>query len=148
MIVVGEKKHTSDRARSAKILLRERVLEEIGVDKAKVFDAFAGPGAMHAAVWSRARSYTGCDLRWYQDKRRVFVGDNLAVMRSIDLCAFNVFDFDAFGSPWKHMSLLAKRRELKTGETSRAKDGRKTRSGRDRRQRDQAQERRRGRIFR
>ncbi len=37
-------------------------------------------------------------------------------MRAIDLQAFNVFDLDAYGSPWEHMIVLAARRKWTKGE--------------------------------
>jgi hypothetical protein len=37
-------------------------------------------------------------------------------MRAIDLSGFNVFDFDAWGSPWSHAIVLAARRKVESGE--------------------------------
>jgi hypothetical protein len=36
--------------------------------------------------------------------------DNLIALRVLDLRQFNVFDFDAFGSPWAQVSTLLSRR--------------------------------------
>lgn len=109
----------TDNARSgrqAKIRLRELVLAEIGAEQARVFDAFAGSGEMHRAVWHRAGGYAGCDLRHFPDERLAFVADNVRVMRAIDLEAFNVFDLDAYGSPWHQALILATRRKVAKGE--------------------------------
>src|SRR6185436_10261020 len=46
----------------AKIEIRQRVLEALG--DVSVFDAFAGTGQLHAAVWHKARAYVGCDVRY------------------------------------------------------------------------------------
>ncbi len=100
----------------AKIELRRRVLEAIGADNARVFDAFAGDGKMFDAVWSKAARYVGCDLEWYRDAREAFVADNRRVLRSIDLTAFNVFDLDAWGAPWEQAIIVAARRPVKPGE--------------------------------
>lgn len=103
-------------ARAAKREMRERVLEEIA--PAHVLDVFCGAtGEMHAAVWHRAASYIGCDKEWRKsDTRRRFVGDSLLLLRAIDLAPFNVFDLDAYGSPWEAMQILAARRTWKPGE--------------------------------
>jgi hypothetical protein len=111
-----DQQDTSPGAHRAKIALRRRVLENIGADKARVFDGFAGTGAMHDAVWHAAASCVGCDRRHFLDARECFVADNRRVMRSIDLAEFNLFDFDAYGSPWDQLYILAGRRPIKPAE--------------------------------
>ncbi|MGI4876633.1 MAG: hypothetical protein ACRYG4_04035 [Janthinobacterium lividum] len=100
----------------AKVALRRDLLAAIGADEARVFDAFAGSGGMHRAVWREAADYTGCDLRRFTAGRRAFVADNLRVLRAVDLAAFNLFDLDAYGSPWKAATIIAARRSLAPGE--------------------------------
>lgn len=102
-------------AAQAKALIRSNVADEMGVDLS-VFDAFAGDGQMFNAVWHRAKHYVGCDLVWYRDEREAFVCDNKRVLRAIDLSQFNVFDFDAYGSPWEQVMILADRRQVASGE--------------------------------
>lgn len=103
-------------ARAAKADIRRKVMAELGADHVHVFDAFAGDGAMYREVWNEAAGYVGCDLEWYRDERTAFVANNLRVLRAIDLAAFNVFDFDAYGSPWEQAVILAARRGVKPGE--------------------------------
>lgn len=113
----GKKKtNNHPAAAKAKAELRRLVLEALGEDQADVFDAFAGNGAMYERVWHRARSYTGCDLVWYRDARLAYVADNRRVMRAIDLARFNVFDLDAYGSPWEQVCILVDRRPVAQGE--------------------------------
>lgn len=102
-------------SKSAKVTIRQNVLAEIP-RPARVFDAFAGTGEMHRAVWHDADAYTGCDLEWARDGRMAYVADNRRVMRSADLQKFNIFDLDAFGSPWEQAAILAKRRVTGEGE--------------------------------
>ena len=99
-----------------KIALRENVLER--ARPAHVLDCFAGlVGEMHKAVWHLADSYVGIDQVWsIQDTRLRFVGDNEVILRSIDLGRYNIFDLDAYGSPWVLMVILAERRSWKRGE--------------------------------
>lgn len=106
----------SHAAKSAKVEIRRRVLEALGKGAA-VFDAFAGAGEMHKAIWHRAAHYEGCDLDWYRDGRLCFVADNRRVLRSIDLAPFRIFDLDAHGSPWEQAIILAARRPVQPGET-------------------------------
>lgn len=109
---VDNTKHSHD----AKIDLRRRVLEH--VEPAHVFDAFCGLGEMYRGAWKDAASYVGCDERPWdpKDERRRFVADNRRVLRCLDLSAFNVFDFDAYGGPWEQLVILAARRRWRAGE--------------------------------
>jgi hypothetical protein len=88
-------------AKGAKAEIRQHVLDAIGAGEASVFDAYGGAGELYRAVWHKAARYVGCDMTWFRDKRTMFVADNRRVMRAIDLGQFNVFDLDAFGSPYE-----------------------------------------------
>ena len=101
---------------AGKVSVRKHVLDTIGASNAAVFDAFAGSGSMHKAVWKHAASYTGCDERFFFDRRTAYVGDNRIVMRSINLKPFNTFDLDAYGSPWEQAIIIARRRPVSKGE--------------------------------
>jgi hypothetical protein len=116
LVISNQKKLTDPAARATKIDVRRRVLAAIGAADARVFDAFAASGEMHKAVWHEAAEYVGCDLNWTSDDRLAYVADNRRVMRCIDLAAFNIFDFDAFGSPWEQAVILAARRKVAPGE--------------------------------
>ncbi len=100
----------------AKVDIRKRVLDAVGAERAQVFDAFAGSGEMHGAVWRFASGYTGCDVKWARDARRMFAADNRRVLRAIDLAPFNLFDLDAYGSPWEQAIIIADRRRVAPGE--------------------------------
>lgn len=102
-------------ARARKLELRRNVLDV--VKPAHVLDAFCGDGQMWRDAWSGASSYTGIDLemRWPPHARR-FVADNRDVLRAIDLKPFNIFDLDAYGSPWTQALIVAHRRRWSPGE--------------------------------
>lgn len=108
----------------AKADLRQRVLDAVrdqastrsGPAYTGVFDAFAGSGQMYSAVWSKADHYVGVDLKWIRDGRMMFAADNHRVLRAIDLAPFNVFDCDAYGSPWEQLIIIADRRRVAPGE--------------------------------
>lgn len=112
----GTKTDNAKGGKKAKIELRLKVLDL--VKPAHVFDAFCGLGEMYRAAWSKAESYVGCDHREWTTEQGVsrYVADNRLVMRSLDLAQFNVFDIDAYGSPWDQMLILAARRKWQEGE--------------------------------
>ncbi len=112
----GTKTQSSLSALGAKIALRKLALDYIGAGQASVLDLFSGDGEMHRAAWYRAANYAGCDLEWRRDGRLVWVCDNERLLRSINLEAFNIFDVDAFGEPWRQLYLLACRRKITVGE--------------------------------
>jgi hypothetical protein len=112
-------KPVDNRSRSSNVKteLRSLVLGAIGPERTFVLDAFCGDGGLWESVWCRAAGYTGIDqkLTWPPRFRR-FVGDNRRIMRAIDLQPFNVFDLDAWGSPWTQAITIAKRRSWQRGE--------------------------------
>lgn len=103
-------------AHAAKIEIRRNVLE--AVKPARVFDAFCGLGEMWRGAWRDSSDYLGCDEReWTPDEEhRRLVCENTLALRALDLSRFNVFDFDAYGSPWDQMAILAARRAWLPGE--------------------------------
>ncbi len=115
---LGKTKKVDNHAASYgdKVELRRNVLDAIGAGKASVLDCFAGSGHMHRAVWNEASRYVGCDQRFFFDQRTAYVCDNKQILRSLDLSQFNVFDLDAYGSPWEQVLILARRRIVAKGE--------------------------------
>jgi hypothetical protein len=113
------KTDNNPQAFKAKVDIRRRVLAAVGAANgaaAHVFDAFAGSGQMYSAVWKDAGGYLGCDLKWARDGRFMYAGDNRRVLRVVDLARFNVFDLDAYGSPWEQAIIIADRRKVAAGE--------------------------------
>lgn len=106
----GIKSNNHPDAAAQKIAQRRLLLQHIPA--ARVFDAFAGAGKMYREVWHQASHYTGCDTKWYRDTRSAYVAKNQRVLRCIDLAEFNIFDLDAYGSPWEQATIIAKRRAL------------------------------------
>lgn len=109
------KQHNADGGHTAKAKIRRLVLETVG-KPAHVFDAFGGPGAMYSDVWKHADSYVGCDKEWYRDERMMFCADSARVLRALDLARFNIFDLDAYGSPYEQLIIVAARRKVEKGE--------------------------------
>lgn len=109
-----KKTNNHRKSRSDKIELRRLVLEHM--PDSRVLDAFAGSGSMYRQAWKDATYYVGCDTRWYPDERLAYVVDNRLLLRAIDLQAFNVFDLDAYGSPWEQVAIICARRTVAPGE--------------------------------
>lgn len=104
-------------ATALKKRLRKRALAWIGAKEARVFEAFAGSGAMWRSVWKAAAECVGCDKRpVYDPARALYIEDCARVMRAIDMSGYNIVDLDAFGSPWPQAYVLSARRQLKPGE--------------------------------
>lgn len=110
-----KKTENNPKALAAKIQMRERILEQI--QPARVLDLFCGHRHLWEAVWRHAGSYVACDAApWAIGEAPRFACDNRRLLRCLDLAQFNVFDLDAFGSPWEQMVILAARRRWKKGE--------------------------------
>jgi hypothetical protein len=85
----------------------------------------AGPGLRRhapAGPWARWRraGYVGCDPRWFLDPRPAFVASKRAVLRCIDLGRFGFFDLDGYGSPREAALIVAGRRTVRPGSSSRS----------------------------
>jgi len=95
---------------SQKLELRHIALEH--VKPARVFEAFSGLGEMWQGAWAKADQYVGCDLLpiTLEEPMARMCCDNTIALRHLDLQQFNIFDFDAFGSPWDCALILAERR--------------------------------------
>lgn len=111
----GKKTNNHPRALAGKIELRRKLLAAI--PEPRVLDAFRGSGVIAGKVYHSVASYTPCDMVWHRDGKPQFVCDNKRLLRHLDLREFNLFDFDAYGSPWPLVEILAFRRPLTCGET-------------------------------
>lgn len=105
-----------DQGTPRKIKVRQLALDWIGAENAHVLDCFAGDGTMYRGVWHAAAAYCGIDMKYFPDERLAYVGDNIRILRAIDLNPWNVFDLDAYGSPWDQGAIIAARRTWTTGE--------------------------------
>ena len=110
-----EKKENSEASIPAKVGMRSHILEYVA--PSRVFDGFCGHRTMYKAIWHKADFYIPCDeSKWELGDPPRYVCDNRRLLRCLDLSRFNIFDFDAFGSPWDQVLLIAHRRKWATGE--------------------------------
>lgn len=102
--------YTDNTHLAAKVRVRREWLEQRGSDRVAVLDAFAGEGK----VWARIQKelpdlnidYLGIDKKKYS-RPDVIMGDNLKVMRGMDLNRFDLIDLDAYGFPWEQLQVVS-----------------------------------------
>lgn len=88
-----------------KIALRKKYLPL----EASVLDCFCGNGTMYHNVYEgRTARYHGLDDKKVHTLELCTLMDNEAYVRRRDLSGFNVFDLDAYGSPWKLFLLICR----------------------------------------
>lgn len=93
-----------------KTYLRERFLPP----ESRVLDLYCGEGEMYRKVYKeRAKEYLGVDKFKIHDPSLCIKMDNRRFIAIHDLTKYNVFDLDAYGSPWKLFYHTVKR--LKEG---------------------------------
>lgn len=77
---------------------------------ARVLDCFCGKGRVYEAVYrDKVKLYFGIDNEKIHSLALCSLTDNLKYLASKDISEFNVFDLDAYGSPWKQMYMILKR---------------------------------------
>ena len=98
-----------------KALLRRKLVDGLGGGSAsRVLELYSGPGEMRRLAYYDAASWLGVD-KDEKSPDAVHV-DNCLFLRAVDLRAFNLFDADAFGSPWEPLWLVSRRRGVLPGE--------------------------------
>lgn len=92
---------------TAKKEIRENVLSMIKErGSANIIEVFCGTGEMYQSVWKRADKYLGIDKLKFFDERTTICGDALKALLTIDISEFNIFDIDAYGSPYDCLSII------------------------------------------
>jgi hypothetical protein len=93
-----------------KVILRHEMIALLGVDDPKILDVYAGPGTMWDKAYGRTKNYLGLDKEMFKDERRMIVCDNARYLRNCStLDSFDVFDLDAYGSPFEPLAIICDR---------------------------------------
>lgn len=100
-------KKTNNAKTDAKKKIRQKVLSLI--DNPSVLEVYCGAGDMYYDVWHKANSYTGIDKLKFFDERRTICGDAIKAVSTINLDEFNIFDIDAYGSPYDVLKIIIER---------------------------------------
>lgn len=90
-----------------KAQLREYCLERIS--DPRVLEVFCGSGVMYDRVWNNADHYLGIDKKKFFDKRNKMCGDAEKLVSKLDPSLFNIFDIDAYGSPYTILKMIVDR---------------------------------------
>lgn len=98
---------TNNAKTNAKQKLRESIFDNI--KDCSVLEVYCGSGEMYKAVWCKAQKYTGIDKVKYFDERHTICGDAEKAIRLVDVNAYNVFDVDAYGSPYEILDFIVKK---------------------------------------
>ena len=101
---------TNNAKTNAKQILRESIFDNIR--DARVLEVYCGSGEMYNAVWNKAQKYTGIDKVKYFDERHTICGDAEKAIRLVDVNDYNVFDVDAYGSPYEILDFIVKKIDL------------------------------------
>lgn len=98
---------TNNAKTTVKAELREHLIRKI--DKPKVLEVFCGDGEMYRSVWHKADDYLGIDIIKQFDERKTICGDARKSLRVIsDISYYNIFDIDAYGSPYEVLADILK----------------------------------------
>lgn len=95
---------TNNAKTNAKKELRQSVFSEI--KNQKVLEVFCGSGEMYHAVWKYAEMYTGIDKVKFFDERHTICGDAEKAIRLVNVNDYNIFDIDAYGSPYEILNYI------------------------------------------
>lgn len=95
---------TNNAKTTAKEEIRVSVMRQI--KNASVLEVFCGSGEMYQKVWHEAQRYTGIDKVKQFDARHTICGDAQKAVRKIDLNKYNIYDIDAYGSPYEILDFI------------------------------------------
>ena len=94
----------------AKCELRKNALKKH--KNAKVIEFFCGSGVMYNAVYRNVETYKGIDIEKFNDDRDTVKSDCLSFVKNNDVSSFNVFDIDAYGSPYEVLSEIVNQKPV------------------------------------
>jgi len=100
--------------RGEKILIRKQLLQKIS--SPYILECYAGYGVIYRECY-KDHPCVGLDLKPIDDGRVIISIDNRKFLKSTDLGKYNVFDLDAYGSPWQQWLIILKRRQFKAKES-------------------------------
>jgi len=94
---------------SAKKDLRNEIIRCAEISN--VIEVYCGKGEMFDLVWNKSDSYIGIDKVKFFDKRNTICGDAVSCLKQIDVTKYNIFDIDAYGSPYECISEIVRQLE-------------------------------------
>lgn len=111
-------KFKGKKTNNAKIDAKTELRKKINCKNLSVLECFCGKGEMFDAVWKSALWYEGIDIEAQNDNRTVHLGDCALILKKLNIENFDVFDIDAYGSPYECLQIIIKKikklKKLKT----------------------------------
>lgn len=98
---------TNNARGTAKAEIRESVFNLLDGER-NTLEVFCGAGEMYRSVWHKSDRYTGIDKQKYFDERHTVCGDALKALRLVEISKYNIFDIDAYGSPYEALQYILK----------------------------------------
>lgn len=95
---------TNNAKTNAKQKLRESVFDNM--TDVSILEVYCGAGEMYKSVWHKAKKYTGIDKVKFFDERHTVCGDAEKAIRLVNINDYNVFDIDAYGSPYEILDYI------------------------------------------
>lgn len=92
-------KKTNNQNKKVKKELREYLCGG-NISCLSVLEVFCGDGQMYKEVWKLSKRYTGIDKVKFFDDRHTICGDAEKITSNINFFEYDVFDIDAYGSPY------------------------------------------------
>ena len=93
--------------------IRKSLVNDIATSR--VLEVYCGSGVMHDMLWHEAMDYVGIDKLKFFDSRKTICGDAEKALSLIDVNDFNVFDIDAYGSPYEVLDAITRKYTLSGG---------------------------------
>jgi len=106
---------TNNGKNKTKVIIRQNLLNLFNTET-NVLDVFCGDGEMYKKVWKNTNKYIGIDKISFSDERDTVMGDSLKVLETIEMSNFNIFDIDAYGSPYAALEIILRRMSKKQKE--------------------------------
>lgn len=102
-------KFKGKKTNNAKIDAKIKLRQVIDCKESSVLECFCGKGEMFKAVWKDAHYYEGIDIEAQNDNRIVHQGDCALILKKINIEKFDVFDIDAYGSPYECLQIIVQK---------------------------------------
>lgn len=96
---------------SKKIELRQKAIKLSGKEFPWILDCYCGDGRLWSQAYNKTRNYQGIDQKIPNNKEMPspIVGNNLDILKQIDLERYDIIDLDAYGGPLRQYGLICER---------------------------------------
>lgn len=109
--ITGQKEHTNWQSKLKSRQHIIKVLKQEGITEPNILDVFCGHGRVWKEAYNKTPLYVGLDKKQFNDERKTIVCDNIRYLRHkhASLDDFDLFDLDAYGSPFEHLAVISSR---------------------------------------